>query len=65
LLITKKDDEMIIKKPMDKSLRQIDFKGNLVILLFKLKSISKKSPRDKLNGFYLRVTWKFYCAIKK
>jgi hypothetical protein len=57
LLITKKDDEMIIKKkPMDKSLRQFDFKGNLVILLFKLKSISKKSPRDKLNGFYLRVT---------
>jgi hypothetical protein len=57
LLITKKDDEMIIKKkPMDKSLRQFDFKGNSVILLFKLKSISKKSPRDKLNGFYLRVT---------
>jgi hypothetical protein len=53
LLITKKDDEMIIKKKtMDKSLRQFDFKGNLVILLFKLKSISKKSPRDKLNGFY-------------
>ena len=56
---------IIKKKPMDKSLRQFDFKGNSVILLFKLKSISKKSPRDKLNGFYLRVTQKFYCAIKK
>jgi len=47
---------MTKKKPLNVSLRQFDFKGNLVILLFKLESIFKKSPRGKLNEFYLRAT---------
>lgn len=32
------------KKPLDTGLRQFDFNSNLVILLFKLESISKKNP---------------------
>ena len=50
-------DEME-KKTLVTGLRQFDFNSNLVILLFKFESISKKKNLEgNLNGFYLRATW--------